>query len=910
MSDVNNDKMKTMVGKIASDSTDGRTTKGEDGKVEFNFNVPIPKTGLVFVETDDAEAPDENQGKVTAQPSAEKTPENDLPFSVFDIADIAGISLGHDASISTADDLKDSSGADGDEFIIPDVFEIAESAEETNPADPYVQTIWRPYMPRFTEVTDERRKAKAVSDAMPKTETIEITKVEGRSIKVEKINSASAIFNESDPTAEIVTHIPDAVVVKIQGNPLSSKDSLNVFKFSDEKIISEASADVNPEEVERREISGLTGHSWEEKATTDPIAEEPAKPIVTSETEKKSYESEVYDYEYREEERDESFVIPDIKPEIREVHPEGYTGKDKKSDASDTSEYNSFSMRESFKDRFLDSIMAVRIRLIVAAILSIATFAFDLFKESVCGYFGITDNFGAPAIIDACLVASLFLITLPETARAIKQLVFGVVSPELSSALAGVVIFGYTVAMAILSPVGGTYPLLASIYAIMALNSIFATHCLHSAHFSAFKVISDKGNKSIIDKPFTRTLELENIALDGVVDEYKSRCARIFDTNFVSGFYANSRKNSEKTRNNLIILAISFGIALVGGTVMLFIKGIVSPVSALSTFALVVALSIPAFSILSHKLPFSDAEKEASKFGGAIIGECSLTDYSGVDVITFEDTEVFGPDDVWVKSASDRRSDYLDSMRKMSSLFAALGGPLSHVFESTLNKKYSPAKDVIIEDDGAEGTVDSERVMAGTAEYMRRHGIRIPAGNDIKSGSTRVIYAAADGEFFATFTVHYSFSEEFALLLSAMREEKIVPLVYTRDFNINNDFMRMLTGGSDVIRVMKKYTPIKDKPVYGKINSSLVTRGDKTSAIELILTAKRYARFQSFLSVTEISACSAGAVLAMLIALGNMTATLPTAILAVWQLGWTVALAIMSRKNFRTHEKGNKNAEE
>ncbi len=67
---------------------------------------------------------------------------------------------------------------------------------------------------------------------------------------------------------------------------------------------------------------------------------------------------------------------------------------------------------------------------------------------------------------------------------------------------------------------------------------------------------------------------------------------------------------------------------------------------------------------------------------------------------------------------------------------------------------------------------------------------------------------------------------------------------------------------------------------------------------------------QSFLSVTEISAAASGAVLAMLVALGNMTSSLPMVLLAVWQLGWTVALGIMSRRSFRTREKGNKNAEE
>lgn len=897
MSEAKIDGMENLPEGANSEYNTGGITSNADGSVEFRFDAPETITGLVFRESDNAEEPD------PADPSAENA---DSSFSVFDLACVAG-----EAQSAASDKIaSESSAGDSDEFIIPDVFEIADAIEQTNPADPYVETIWRPYMPRFTEVTDERRRAEAsVKKDTAAERSTEGKKPSSSGIRVEKVSVGKGRNDFTDPTAEIDAHIPEAVVVNVRGRSAVSVDSINVFKFSDEKK-DDTPAEVNPEDKEKQEISDLTGHKWEEKkeasqevpAETDVLEKASAKPDpATREVPETIIATDI---------TDKPFSIPEFKPEQGEVLPEGYEEKDSGVDASDMSEYNSFSTRESFKDRFLDSIMAVRIRFIVALLLGIVTFAFDVFEKSICEYFGIAHNFAAPAIIDACLIASLVLITLPETVRALRNLVHGIIGPELSCALVGAVMFGYALIMAIAIPYNGNYMLFASVYAIMAINSIYATHCLQSAHFSAFKTISEKGTKTIIDKPFTRTLELENIALDGLVDEYKSRCARAFDTNFVSGFFANSRKNSEKTKNNLLILAISFGVALVGSVVMLFIKGAVSPVSAVSTFALVVALSVPAFSVLSHKLPFYDAEREASKFGGAIIGECSLTEYSGVDVVVFEDTEVFGPDDVTLKSASDRRSDYHESTKKMASLFAALGGPLCRVFENALNKKCSPARDVIIEDDGAEGTVDGERVNAGTADYMRRHGIRIPAGNDIKTGSTRVIYAAANGEFFATFTVHYSFSEEFALLLSAMREEKIIPLIYTRDFNINNDFMRILTGGADVTRVMRKYNPITEKPVYGKINSTLVTGSDKTSALSLILTAKRYARFQSFLSVTEISAAASGAVLAILAALGNMTASLPTFILAVWHLGWTVALGIMSRRNFRTREKGNKNAEE
>ena len=891
--DENNEKIKEIVDKINSETSSANVIRNENGSIEFRFDTEIPKTGLVFENTDDAEAPE--------------------PEQTFNVFDAAADSI---PPVETVSEATASAEEDDGEFIIPDVFDLAEQAEraEGMPADDYVSTIWKAYVPTFTDVTENNYAVsdkKSVSEEFIDEFASDYTDVHHNSspITVTKRVKGEDNFDVNDPTAEINSNVPDAIVVKIKGVKTSGKDSLNVFKFSDGGTTaeSEKAPDVSGEELEREEITELTGREWSDvqKKDSEPTPARLLEEEMPSRVEKTPKNSRYTDIVAEEK---EEFVVHKERPGDKTV-PEGYSASRTKVDAGDMSEYNSFSMRETFKDRFLDLIMSVKIRLTVAVLLGIITMLFDVFEKNVCIYFGIERNFGAPAVIDACFIASIFFLTLPETCRALRQLVRGSVTPELSCALVGVTLFVYKLSMAMISPIGGGYPLLASVYAIMAINSIFATYSLHNASFNAFKLVSEKGNKLVMDKPFTRTLELENIALDGAVDEYKSRCARVFKTPFVSGFYSNAYRRAEKTKNNLIILAICFGIALVSGVVMLFIP-LGGPVSALSTFALVVALSLPAFTVLSHKIPYADAEREAISEDSAIIGESALVEYADVDVITFEDTEVFGPDDVSLKSASDRRSDYLDTMKKMASLFAAVGGPLCRVFENALNKKYTPATDVAIEDDGLSGIVEGERVMAGTAQYMKRHNVRIPASQDIKVGSTRVVYAAASGEFFATFTVHYSFSEEFALLLSAMREKGIVPLVYTRDFNINNEFMRILTGGSDVIRVMKKYTPIEEEEVYSRIDSSMVIKGEKTSAINLILIAKRYAHLQSVIAVTELSAAAVGAGLAVMIAFSNMISSLPTVLLSVWQLGWSAALAISSRRRFKKRKKDTNNAEE
>ena len=192
---------------------------------------------------------------------------------------------------------------------------------------------------------------------------------------------------------------------------------------------------------------------------------------------------------------------------------------------------------------------------------------------------------------------------------------------------------------------------------------------------------------------------------------------------------------------------------------------------------------------------------------------------------------------------------------------------------------------------------------------MKRNNIRIPTSVSSGFGSTKVFYAASDGEFFAHFTVHYSFSEEFALHLSSMKDEGIIPLVYTRDFNINNDFMRFLTGGSDLIRVLKKYSPVSEKVTYDKLNSVMVASGEKSSLINLILASKRYFKFQTHMATTEITATATGAALGALIALCGMMISIPTSILSLWHIGWSVVLAFVSRKTFIISKKDNGDAE-
>jgi len=241
-----------------------------------------------------------------------------------------------------------------------------------------------------------------------------------------------------------------------------------------------------------------------------------------------------------------------------------------------------------------------------------------------------------------------------------------------------------------------------------------------------------------------------------------------------------------------------------------------------------------------------------------------------------------------------------------------VGGPLDRVFTASLDKKCAPATDIEIEDDGISGVMEGRRVYAGNEEYMHRHGIRIP-GDDYKTktsgtDSTKVMYGASDGEVYVKFFIRYSFSEEFTMLLPYLKEEKIVPLIYTRDPNINNELLKVLTLGEDIIRVMKKQDTRKaEEKVYRRASAGVVTLGEKSNAINMVLLAKKYGSFQSVLASSELIAMLSGAVIAVLFAITG-SLSIPVTALASLELLWCLYLFIRTSITFRKSktEKGNK----
>ena len=562
--------------------------------------------------------------------------------------------------------------------------------------------------------------------------------------------------------------------------------------------------------------------------------------------------------------------------------------------------------RDAFKDRFLDSILSVKIRFFASAIFAVVLLVYELlaaFGAIGDTVFASSQNTGTLAMFDLLFVCCLFVLAIPETVRAARYLFAGKPTPELSLTAGFAVLLAYSLVSIFASLTD--YPVFGSLYAILTLSAIAASYFRIGGDFTAFKLISQNKEKRILDKKMTRALPDENLALDGLVDEYKSRTTRIFRAGFITDFFKKTSKTAEEPRQTITMLSISFGVALVTGAVAYFLAGGLT--AAMSAFALVFLLGMPSFAILSHKLSYYHSQNYALSEESTVVGEDSYFSFSDVDVIAFEDTEIFGPDDVNLKRFMlyGDRDNMENAMRQMCSLFAVVGGPLHYIFANALDNRirHNPASNAIIEEDGLSGDVSGRRIHAGTDEYMRRHGIAVPDAASTAAGSfdtTKIMYAAEGDEVYAKFYIRYSFSEEFTMLLPTLKEEKIVPLIYTRDPNISNELLRTLSAGADCMRVMKRLVPGSDEDkLYRRVSADIVTGGDKINAINIVLLTKKYKRFSERLAKSEIWAMGAGLVVSVVLSLAGVLTNpwlLPLAVL--WQVGWCLVLHLSGRKTF------------
>ena len=778
-----------------------------------------------------------------------------------------------DERFGTFEFSEEENAADGEgEFVLPDIFDIGEESREAALGD--TAGLYTTYVPRFTEVSENYR--------------MRTSGISGESVSVLDYSHTSENSSSSklDATAEIAENLDGANVVEVDtARPGESDDVKTVYKFADPNL-KRPMPKIRTLDDEKREINELMGVLKEPEAESK-TADGTADVMVSEGGEKPK------------------ITISDsaVKEAVR-----GTVGGINKSEAQTAVEQaiknyknNEFSapvQRDGFKDRFLDQLLSIKVRFAVAAVLTVIILLFEnleLIGVELYSALFIPKYTGIPVLLDLQLAVCVFLLVIPEIITAITNLIRGKVSSELSLMLSLVILIAYSLSVYSLRKTD--YAMFGFLFAVHADAAIISAYFKKSADFSAFKLVGGKEKKRALVVTPTRELPSENMALDGAIEEYKSKTVNVMPTAFVSDFFKRTGAAAEKNSQALLVMGASLGASLVCGIVSYFLSD--GAFSFITSLALVFLMSMPAFSALTSKFVYYHAASLAKKEGFAVIGQSALSEYSDADVVVFEDVEIFSEDDVKLRNFS---GDMTKGMRQMCAIFSAVGGPLENIFSAALDRKCESATDIVIEEDGISGKLDGKLVYAGSEAYMLRHGAKFEENIRTASSvadSSKIMYAAEDGAVYASFRISYSFSESFAMVIPSLKEEKIVPLIVTRDPNITNELIKTLTMGADALRVLRKTEP---KMPVGNIerraSAGIVGVSEQSSVLYAMLLSKRSAALSSRFALTEIMAMAVGAALGVALSLGGMSQA-PTAALGLWQLFWCVGVGFLSYREYR-----------
>ena len=774
--------------------------------------------------------------------------------------------------------------------------QVVDSSEESgtlvlegeNPAEENTEkTNARPatYMPRFTEVSEKYRRQGDI-------------RVRQRlGMKTQMASSEQYAPDEIrlDPTAEFDADFSGAEYAKTPANIAvdESDESISVKKVTSPDDELEMAA-----EKEREEIKKLLNSDPQPKPE---VKEEIPEPVEEVE--------EVEEYTLPDPDADElkvyEFVDNTPKQAPKEsaitVEATAKKGGAKKNDK----EFSNPIQRDGIKDRFLDSLISIRIRRIATWVFAIALVLLEILSAARVVDFNLfkgSSNYSTVGLVDFLLATCVFVMSLPELIGAIKDLV----NKKITMALIPIplfVIFGiYT--LIVVSSGATSYTLFGLLFASVVVPVLTAAFHRTKGDFIAFKMISQPDDKQVIELNNTRDLDVENKALDGVVDEYKSKLSRTNTASFISDFFSNSESAPVSGKHFAFICGVPFAAGLISAIISYcFTKDVLS---AMSVFSIIVMLGCPAFSIMAGKISFFHSQRAALATDSTAIGEDAYQSYAGVDVFAFNDTDLFGPEDVNLKRFMlyGDRGNMDNVMRQMCALFAAVGGPLDYMFSGIIDNRmrHKTASNVIIEDDGICGEVAGHKICAGSEDYMRRNGIAIPQAAIAKDANTsdtiKVMYSAEDGEVNAKFYIRYSFSEEFTSTIPSLRESGIIPLVYTRDPNVSGELLSTLNAGNCTMRVVKLYDVINEVDVQARASARMVTYGDTLDAASMIVLAKKYNKFSCYLKFAEICAMIVGVILAIALAYIARINFKAVPLAAIWQIVLCVAVKFFSKVIF------------
>ncbi len=203
-------------------------------------------------------------------------------------------------------------------------------------------------------------------------------------------------------------------------------------------------------------------------------------------------------------------------------------------------------------------------------------------------------------------------------------------------------------------------------------------------------------------------------------------------------------------------------------------------------------LAMPLSLLYVFYSPLTTLSAGARRTGAAVMGERALDEYAPPSVVTFQDSEVFPPEQVQLVGVKVfGEADLSKVIGYASAIFCATGGALGEMFSLVVSDTgYTADMDFItVSENGVEAAVDGELVRIGDRAFLRDAGIHVPSdGRDLAS-DTAILYMAIAREAVARMEISYEMDEDFEKIAQNLFRSGVCVAIKTFDPNINRAFL-------------------------------------------------------------------------------------------------------------------------
>jgi len=566
-------------------------------------------------------------------------------------------------------------------------------------------------------------------------------------------------------------------------------------------------------------------------------------------------------------------------------------------------EYADRSQTPQIADAYKFALGSLKIKMAIAAVLSVLLFFYENITIFGVQFAGALD----PAVYPVVHIMMSLQILLLVCAVAYEQIFTGFTNlvtlrPTPESVLSVLSVFAvlYSTVLAFTAE-AGVEPILHNFpVAVAALLSLVFTYFNTKREVFSFNVISSKRPKYV----FNRITPDEGVAESqafGATDEESPDVLRITSTDFVDGYFARTSAVLHTTR--VYVGAILSGMAAAAVLMAVFARiGGSGAMDAVTVAYLTMVAGVPLSMFFTYSYPFYKANREAYEYDSTIVGECSLDEYAGASIVSFDDKNVFPSYGVKVQNIKIYNNNRIDRvLYYAASAFSATGGPLADVFElATVETGHSDQVEIVTSDSGyLETVIDGRRILFGRSAVLTELGYDIPVEtveeDSYVQGDLSILYMLRDGELVAKMYVRYVMDADFEFILRQFARGGTCVCIKTLDPNIDEDMIFSKVRG-------KKY-PLKIvRDMEGcegaaHVDSGIVTRGTTKSLLQVVTYCDMVLSVKSTNMIISIVSAIVSLAILLIVTMSKNLGALHSWMIVANQIFWMIP-AMLTTKLF------------